>query len=396
MPLPELTVRQVMQPDPVAVPPDCPVREVMRLMNRHRIGGVLVVHDDGRLAGIFTERDLLRRVVSAVPGWRDNAISDWMTPDPYTVAPDVGWDEAVGMMTRLRVRHLPVIDAGRVIGIISTRGLMARRTEYLNQQVEARTRELRRVNDELLARDSEIVYNLRSAGRLQTRLLLPKAPPGWPELEWALHFAPLDHLGGDYYDFATPDPDHLGFLIADASGHSIPAAMVAVMARIAFAEVANTTVRPGEVLTAMNGRLQGLTEERFVTAFYGVLDRRTRVLRFASAGHPYPVLVDGDTGAVRPLTAQGFLLGIMPDEVYAEREVVMKPGDRVAFYTDGLVEARNEIGEMFGTDRLTGCLRAHGRDGPADVVRDILACQRGFCGTSPPIDDCTLAVAGLS
>ena len=121
--------------------------------------------------------------------------------------------------------------------------------------------------------------NMNVAGRLQTRLLLPSAPPGWPELSWGIHYAPLDPLGGDYYDFAQPDDRHLGILIADASGHSIPAAMVAIMARFAFAEVVRHTVRPAEVLSVMNRRLQGLTDERFVTAFFGVLDRQTREFR---------------------------------------------------------------------------------------------------------------------
>jgi sigma-B regulation protein RsbU (phosphoserine phosphatase) len=394
MPPPELTVFQVMQPDPVTVEPDCPVGVVLGLMNLHRIGAVIVAGPDRRLAGIFTERDLLRRVGSANPGWQDLPVSAWMTTDPYTIAPSVGWEDAIGMMERLRVRHLPVIDGGKVVGIVSTRMLLGRRAEFLNRRVEERTRELKQANDQLLARETEIVQNLRAAGRLQTRLLLPQSPPDWPELGWAVHYAPLDHLGGDYYDFARPDPDHIGVLIADASGHSIAASVVAVMTRIAFAEVANTTVRPGEVLTAMNRRLQGLADERFVTAFYGVLDRRTGEFAYANAGHPYPFRRSA-TGAVQPLGARGFLLGIMPDEIYEERSARLEPGDRLCFYTDGLVEARNEIGETFGTERLRGCLTEHGAE-PADhLVPHILGCQRGFSGPHPLADDLTLVVAEL-
>src|SRR6478672_1112957 len=143
---PELTVRHVMDKTPVAVAPDCPVSEVLRLMNHRRIGSVLVVQDMDRLVGIFTERDLLRRVAVAVPGWRDYPVTDWMTPKPHVIGPDVGWDEAVGMMDKHRVRHLPVIEDGRLIGIVSTRLLMARRTEYLNREVSERTTELRRAN----------------------------------------------------------------------------------------------------------------------------------------------------------------------------------------------------------------------------------------------------------
>jgi CBS domain-containing protein len=83
----ELTVRQVMQPDPVSVAPDCPVADVMQVMNRLRIGAVLVLDGD-RLVGIFAERDLLRRVTVAAPGWRELPVSHWMTVDPYNIGPD--------------------------------------------------------------------------------------------------------------------------------------------------------------------------------------------------------------------------------------------------------------------------------------------------------------------
>ena len=393
---PTLTVRQVMQPEPVVVRPGCPLRDVMGQMNNRRIGAVIIVDDVSELRGIFTERDLLRRVVDADPGWRDRPVAEWMTPDPHSITPELGWEEAVAMMTRLRVRHMPVLDGRRVIGVVSTRMLMGFRAEYLNALVEERTREVKRAMDEVVARDSELLYNLRAAGRLQTRLLLPHEPPEWPELRWGVHYAPLDHLGGDYYDVARPDPDHLGFLIADASGHSIAAAMVAIMSRTAFTDVSGSTISPGAVLTEMNARLQGLADDRFVTAFYGVLNRRTRVLTFANAGHPYPLRRVARTGAVQPLAAQGFMLGIVPDEQYRERSVQLEPGDRLCFYTDGLVEARNGMGEGYGTDRLEASFVAHGAQAAEPLAECLLADQRTFRGGHPLSDDVTLVVGELS
>ncbi len=391
---PALTVRQVMQSEPVVVPLSCPLREVMDRMNHLRIGAVIVIEGD-ELCGIFSERDLLRRVVDADPGWRVRPVSEWMTPNPHTIAPDVGWDEAVSLMDRLRVRHLPVVEGNRVVGIISTRMLMNRRTEYLNRLVEENTRELKQAMDEVIARDAELRYNLRAAGRFQTRLLLPHSPPDWPELHWGVHYAPLDHLGGDYYDIAHPDPDHLGFLIADASGHSIAAAMVAIMSRIVFTEVASSTRSPGVVLSEMNARLQGLADERFVTAFYGVLDRRSRVLTYTSAGHPYPLRFLARTGEVQRLSAQGFMLGIMPDEQYREKSVELEPGDRLCFYTDGLIEARNEVGEGYGTERLEQTFAAHGLASAGPLMECLLAAQREFRGSQLLSDDVTLVVSEL-
>ena len=390
-----LTVRYVMQAEVVTVAPDCPLDVALGLMNLHRIGAIVVVRDDRSLVGIFTERDLLRRVAVANGDWQSLPISAWMTPDPHTIDPNVGWEEAMQAMERLRVRHLPVIEDGRVIGIVSPRLLVAHRAQYLRGIVEARTRELRHANEDLMARDAELRYNLQAAGRFQNRLLLPHVPPDWPELRWGVHYAPLDHLGGDYYAIAQPDDEHLGVLIADASGHSIAAAMVAILSRIAFSEVSERTARPGEVLAAMNRRLQGLADERFVTAFYGVLNRRTRVLTYASAGHPHPFRVSRRTGEVLPLSAQGFLLGIMPDEVYREREIVLEPGDRICFYTDGLIEARNEIGETFGVERLHQCLTLHGSEAAEKLSACVLTSQQEFRGTAPLSDDVTLVVGEL-
>lgn len=391
-----LTIRDVMQSDLVMVEPACPLRHVMEQMNALRIGAVIVVNGGNALEGIFTERDLLRRVVGADPGWRDRPVGEWMTTRPHTIAPNVSWEEAVAAMGRLRVRHLPVVEAGRVIGIVSTRMLMSRRADELNRLVEERTRELKATMDEVMARDAELRYNLRAAGRLQTRMLLPHAPPAWPELHWGVHYAPLDHLGGDYYDVARPDANHLGMLIADASGHSIAAAMVAIMSRTAFGDVSGSTTAPGTVLADMNARLQGLADERFVTAFYGVLNRRTRVFTYANAGHPYPYRFVARTGEVQELSAQGFMLGIIPEEQYREKTVQLEPGDRLCFYTDGLVEARNGMGEGYGTERLRGSLLAHGRTGAEPLAEALIAEQRAFREGHPLSDDVTLVVCELS
>lgn len=388
---PDLTVRHVMNPQPVVIPPDTNVQQVLEVMNDRRIGSVLVVSHDDKLLGIFTERDLLRRVASATPGWRDQPVAAWMTTNPYTIGLDVGWAEAVEAMERYKVRHLPVIEQGRVVGIVSSRMLMGRRAEYLNRYVEERTFALRQAYEQLLARDAEMLSNLRAAGRLQRKVLLPHAPPEWSEFRWAIHYAPLDYLGGDHYDFATPSVDHLGFLIADASGHSIPAAMVAVMARYAFAE-ASPSLQVAEVLRTMNLRLQELSEDRFVSAFYSIFDRRTGVVRYSSAGHPPPLLFESRTGQVRQLSAQGFLLGIMPEEIYQEREVALEPGDRLCFYTDGLIEARDEIGRLYGTERLKACLARHADLDSDGLMKQVLHDQRSFSNGVALSDDLTLVI----
>ena len=391
----ELTVREVMAADPVMLPPDCPVQEALRLMNRLRVGAV-VVSANGRIEGIFTERDFLRQASEAPPGWRQRPISDWMTRNPHTIDPDTGWETAVAQMESMHVRHLPVIDHGKVIGIVSARQLMARRNEHLNRIVDERTEQLQRLYDEVSSRDAEMRQNMAVAGRLQTRLLLPGAPPGWPEIRWGVQYSPLDPLGGDYYDFTVRNDNQMGILIADASGHSVPAAMVAIMARLAFSEVVRQTIQPGEVLSVMNRRLQGLTDERFVTAFYGVLDRQTRVFRYANAGHPPALRFNPGHGAVEELVSRGLMLGIMPNAVYEEQSLVLEPGDRLCFYTDGVVDSRNAAKETFGMDRLRKLLLEWVRLPAAELAQAVFDRLNEFRSDLPAWDDLTILIAEVA
>jgi serine phosphatase RsbU (regulator of sigma subunit) len=391
----ELSVRQIMTPDPITVEPERPLQDVLCLMTQRRIGAVLVVSDD-RLVGIFTERDFLRNVAESPPGWRKKPVGDWMTCDLHEIAPDTGWENAVAMMERFSVRHLPVVEHGKVIGIVSSRGLMAWRTEHLNRLVEERTAELQRLYDLVSARDAEMRQNMVIAGRLQARLLLPKAPPGWPELSWGIHYTPLDPLGGDYYDFATAEDRYLGILIADAAGHSIAAAMVAIMARFAFAEIVRHSVRPAEVLGFMNRRLQGLTDERFVTAFYGVLDRKTREFRYANAGHPYPLRFNPDRVGIEELSAKGLMLGIIPEARYEERSITLQAGDRLCFYTDGLTDCRDAANEPYGTERLVAFLEQNGALSAQEMVNQLADHLKGFRSDRPAWDDLTVMVTEIA
>lgn len=389
--LEQLAVRHIMVAEPIRVAPDQPLQAVIRLMADHKIGAVLVCDGDV-IRGIFTERDLLRHAASAPVGWRQQPVSDWMTRQPHTIGPDAGWEEAMALMERLHVRHLPVIEDGRTIGIVSSRQLIGRRTVHLNQLVERRTRELNETTALLMERELQSQHNLTVAGRLLSRALLPHEPPRVPEMAGAVRYLPLDPLGGDYFDYTQPDDRYLGMLIADASGHSLPAAMVAIMARIAFDEAVRAHAPPGDVLADMNRRLLGLTDERFVTAFYGVYDRATRVLTYANAGHPYPLRYDAAARAVEPLSARGLMLGVMDDAAYAERSLTLAPGDRLCLYTDGISEAVNAAGELFGTDGLSVALQRHGELPAALLLAELERQVAEFRAGKPANDDQTLIV----
>lgn len=395
MPHPPLSVREVMQVDPRCLPPDASIQDALNLMNAMRIGAVLITDAEKKLLGIFTERDFLRRATTASAGWRSVLVREWMSPHPYTIPPDAGWEEAVTAMHRLRVRHLPVVEDSRVIGLISSRQLLGKRNDHLNQLIEERTREVRRAHDQLLARDAELTHYMKVAARLQNRLVLPSRPPDWEEVTWGTHFLPLDPLGGDFYDFAQPDEHHLGILIADASGHGIPAALHAISARFGFQEASRSTIHPGEVLNEMNRRLLELIEDRFVTAFYAVIDRRDRTLTYANAGHPFPIRVSHDSVEAQPLSARGFPLGISPDEEYREKTIELLPGDRICFYTDGLPDLSDEMGESFGSQRIGHFLLAHVEKSVSEITTRMIEHLKQFQGSRKANDDLTILIAGI-
>lgn len=389
-----LTVREVMAGDPIMVPPDLPLQDVIRVMNRHRIGSVLVGIGTS-LHGIFTERDLLGLAAEAATGWRQQRVGDWMTPEPMAIHPDADWETALSMMERYNIRHLPVVDDGHLVGILSSRQVISNRTRYLDQLVRQRTHELQTLTSELLERDRQMQFQLKVAGELLTRALLPCGPFDGPGLTWAVRFAPLDALGGDYYDFVAPDERYLGVLIADASGHSVSAAMIAVMARIAFAEVARTTTKPADVLRGMNERLVGLTEERFVTAFFGLFDRETRRLTCSNAGHPLPLHFQHRKQVCSPVGPNGLMLGIMPDVDYEEHTIELAPGDRLCFYTDGVIEAHGPGGEQFGAIRLTEVIRQQAPQSPHQLLQHLGQELDQFRGDASPTDDVTMLVAAV-
>ena len=120
----DLTVRRLMNTDPARVRPDQPVQAALDLMNTRRVGAVVVADAADRVVGIFTERDFLRQACAARADWQAIPIAEWMSPYPYTIHPSAGWEEAVASMERLRVRHLPVVESGRPVGVVSIRDVL--------------------------------------------------------------------------------------------------------------------------------------------------------------------------------------------------------------------------------------------------------------------------------
>jgi serine phosphatase RsbU (regulator of sigma subunit) len=189
-------------------------------------------------------------------------------------------------------------------------------------------------------------------------------PEEVPTLEgWQInpYYQPAREVGGDFYDFHLLSEGRLGLVVGDATGKGVPAALVmsTTCGMLQLAAQGSDSFSPGEVLSRVNETLfVRIPQNMFVTCFYCILDPKSARLRYANAGHYLPYL--HRNGEAEELRVRGMPLGLMPAMNYEEKEVVLDAGDSALFYSDGLVEAHDPKGEMFGFPRLRELVAKHG------------------------------------
>jgi serine phosphatase RsbU (regulator of sigma subunit)/predicted ester cyclase len=207
-----------------------------------------------------------------------------------------------------------------------------------------------------------IEQELRVARSIQ-QASLPKDVPRLEGWQIAPFYRPAREVGGDFYDFHFLSQGRLGLVTGDATGKGVPAALVmsTTCGMLQLAAQVLDSSSPGEVLSRVNETLLArIPLNMFVTCFYAVLDPGSGTLRYANAGHDPPYLWHG--GCCEELRARGMPLGLMPGMSYEEGEVSLREGDSVLFYSDGLVEAHDPKGEMFGFPRLRAHVAEHGEE----------------------------------
>jgi serine phosphatase RsbU (regulator of sigma subunit) len=204
-----------------------------------------------------------------------------------------------------------------------------------------------------------IEQELRVA-RLIQQTLLPKSLPEFEEYQIAAYYRPAREVGGDFYDFFMLGDGRLGVVVGDASGKGVPAALVMASTRSVLRTISKRAgVAPGEVLAQANEILYpDIPANMFVTCFYAVLNPENGHLLYANAGHDLPYLCRD--GGADELRARGMPLGLMPGMSYEEKEIILGPGEAALLYSDGLVEAHDPHGEMFGFPRLRALVADHG------------------------------------
>src|ERR687898_1175998 len=219
----------------------------------------------------------------------------------------------------------------------------------------------RRLEQEMRERE-HLEQELRVARRIQQASLPMEVPTlqGW---QISPYYQPAREVGGDFYDFFELEDGRVGVVVGDATGKGIPAALVAEATSHMLRVVAQAfgSVSPGEVLARVNQTLLArIPQNMFVTSFYAILDPQKCTLSYANAGHNLPYLWHG--GAAEELRARGMPLGLMAGMSYEEKQTTLHRGDGALLYSDGLVEAHDPKGEMFGFPRVRAQVAERGEE----------------------------------
>jgi serine phosphatase RsbU (regulator of sigma subunit)/predicted ester cyclase len=235
-----------------------------------------------------------------------------------------------------------------------------------------------------------IEQELQVARRIQ-HASLPKEVPTLEDWQISPYYQPAREVGGDFYDFHLLSEGQLGLVVGDATGKGVPAALVMSTTCGMLRLAAQNYSSPGEMLQRVNEALfPNIPTNMFVTCFYAILDPKSGSLRYANAGHDLPYVRRGG-GDAEELRARGVPLGLMPGMEYEEKELVLEAGEAALFYSDGLVEAHDLKGEMFGFPRLRALISEHGDEEESSLGDFLLGGLYSFVGEGwEQEDDITL------
>lgn len=245
---------------------------------------------------------------------------------------------------------------------------------------------------ETTAAKERIQSELRVATEIQASLLPRTFPPfpERPEFEIFASMDPAKEVGGDFYDFFFVDPDNLCFLIADVTDKGVPAALYMMVAKTLLKSEGQRLVEPDRILTSVN-RVLAEDNERcmFASVLCAILHVPSGEVRLANAGHNPPVLVGADSASYVRLKP-GPLIGPTCDAVYETERIVLRPGETLFLYTDGVTEATNPAEEAYGTSRLLGALQRIGESDPTRMIHQVREEVLRHADGAPQSDDVTM------
>jgi serine phosphatase RsbU (regulator of sigma subunit) len=240
----------------------------------------------------------------------------------------------------------------------------------------------------LLAIETE----LETARQIQASIL-PARVPQFENLRIAASYHPMTSVAGDFYQFIELDNHQLGILVADVSGHGIPAALISSMIKVAMQSVVAHADDPAQVLGGLNRILSSEAHGQFASAAYVWIDAENRQALYSAAGHPPLLCWRNARNEIERIESNGLLFGVGPDSKYPVYSVSLEASDRFLLYTDGVTETENAAGEAFGDRQLERIVRDHRRQPASELAREVLSeLQRWRPAAMHQQDDITLIV----
>ncbi|MBX7220905.1 MAG: SpoIIE family protein phosphatase [Blastocatellia bacterium] len=294
---------------------------------------------------------------------------------------------------------VPLVTSNRVMGFISL-GPKLSEEPYTKEDKEllmavAEATSLRLENTQLIGRMAEeatLKRELEIAKAMQ-QSLLPARHPHLPGYEISGFSTAANDVGGDYFDFFLAGPDRLAIAVGDVTGHGVSSGLLMALAKGGFLNQVSSNHEPQSVMFAMNNLIHSSGSRRNLMTFaYAVLDGKNRTLQFSNAGHPHPYRYIAAHGQVEPLEMAAYPLGVRKNTNYETLTLQLEPGDAVVFYSDGIVEAQNEAGELFGYERLEAAIALHGAKPGATLREALLTTAQEFVEGVPFSDDLTVVV----
>ncbi len=278
----------------------------------------------------------------------------------------------------LRYPTLPLVSSLGFIVLLLSLGYVALEMVFTNER-------------RLLSIETE----LETARQIQTSIL-PASLPEVENLRIAAAYHPMTAVAGDFYQFVRTGNNHLGILVADVSGHGIPAALISSMIKVAMQSVAVHAHDPAQVLGGLNRILSSEARGQLASAAYVWIDAEERKALYSAAGHPPLLCWRNASGTMQRIESNGLLFGINPDSEYPVCTVPLEPFDRLLLYTDGVTETENAAGEAFGDRQLERVVGENRLQPAAELSRQLLSELRKW--QPAPVsqqDDITLIIVDV-
>ena len=253
-------------------------------------------------------------------------------------------------------------------------------------------RNLQAANKDLKEFRDLISQELDQASRAQ-QFILPAQLPSNEKIEFSAFYAPMGRIGGDYYDVVGIKDNVYGMLIADVTGHGIPAALLTFMTSFAFKEAALGKLSTEQVVRRTNEKLVNkMPLGAFITMFYAIYDAERHMLTYTQAGHPPGFIIRPSTDELISLETAGSLVGVFKKELvqFSEKEIVLHPGDKVLLYTDAIIEIKDRTDKMIETEEFLSFLNQNQEKPLADLFQCLYQFGCDFSGNQTYNDDFTL------